>query len=83
MTGIFVLCLVFILNHKEAEQLKTVTSIITIIIMVIISLLFIPIFGLTGFHIVLGKEDQRLYKKYKNNHKPFIQLREGEPQTNK
>ena len=63
MTGIFVLCLVFILNHKEAEQLKTVTSIITIIIMVIISLLFIPIFGLTGFHIVLGKKDQRLYKK--------------------
>ena len=63
MTGIFVLCLVFILNHKEAEQLKTVTSIITIIIMVIISLLFIPIFGLTGFHIVLGKEDQQLFKK--------------------
>ena len=62
MTGIFVLCLVFILNHKEAEQLKTVTSIITIIIMVIISLLFIPIFGLTGFHIVLGKEDQRIYE---------------------
>ena len=80
MTGIFVLCLVFILNHKEAEQLKTVTSIITIIIMVIISLLFIPIFGLTGFHIVLGKEDQQLFKENLN---PFIQLREGEPQTNK
>ena len=59
MIGIFVLCLVYILNHKEAEQLKTVTAIITIVIMVIISLLFIPIFGLTGFHIVLG-EDMKL-----------------------
>ena len=61
MIGIFVLCLVYILNHKEAEQLKTVTAIITIVIMVIISLLFIPIFGLTGFHIVLG-EDINLYR---------------------
>merc|ERR1719507_2629475 len=75
MIGIFVLCLVYILNHKEAEQLKTVTAIITIVIMVIISLLFIPIFGLTGFHIVLvarGRTtNEQVTGKFRGGYNPF------------
>jgi len=75
MIGIFVLCLVYILHHKEAEQLKTVDTIVTIIIMVIISLLFIPIFGLTGFHIVLvarGRTtNEQVTGKFRGGYNPF------------
>jgi len=75
MTGIFVLCLIYVLNHKEAEQLKTVTTIVTIVIMCIISILFIPIFGLTGFHVVLvarGRTtNEQVTGKFRGGYNPF------------
>ncbi len=52
MIGIFVLCLIHVLHHKD--NLTEVMTIISMIIMCIISLVFLPICGLTGFHIVVG-----------------------------
>merc|ERR1719430_2914680 len=73
MVGIFVLCLIHVLHHKE--QLKTVTAIITIVIMCIICILFIPIFGLTGFHIVLvarGRTtNEQVTGKFRGGYNPF------------
>ena len=51
MIGIFVLCLVHVLHHKD--QLTGVVPIVSMVVMCIISLVFLPICGLTGFHIVL------------------------------
>jgi hypothetical protein len=73
MTSIFVLCLVHVLNHKE--QLAEVTTIITMVIMCIIALLFIPIFGLTGFHMVLvarGRTtNEQVTGKFRGGYNPF------------
>jgi hypothetical protein len=35
-----------------------VPVIVSIVVMCVIALLFIPIFGLTGFHIVLGRQTE-------------------------
>ncbi|XP_011058776.1 PREDICTED: palmitoyltransferase ZDHHC5 isoform X2 [Acromyrmex echinatior] len=51
MLSIFGLCLYYLLEHKE--QLSEVNTIVALILMGVVMLLFIPIFGLTGFHVVL------------------------------
>jgi len=73
MIGIFVLCLIHVLHHKE--QLTEVTTIVTMIIMCIISLVFLPICGLTGFHIVLvarGRTtNEQVTGKFRGGYNPF------------
>jgi len=73
MIGIFVLCLVHVLHHKE--QLTEVTTIVTMVIMCIISLVFLPICGLTGFHIVLvarGRTtNEQVTGKFRGGYNPF------------
>ncbi|XP_018304453.1 palmitoyltransferase ZDHHC5 isoform X2 [Mycetomoellerius zeteki] len=51
MLSIFGLCLYYLLEHKE--QLSEVNTIVALILMGVVMLLIIPIFGLTGFHVVL------------------------------
>merc|ERR1719430_348921 len=73
MVGIFVLCLIHVLHHKE--QLTEVTTIVTMVIMCIISLVFLPICGLTGFHIVLvarGRTtNEQVTGKFRGGYNPF------------
>jgi len=73
MSSIFALCLVHVLHHKE--MLTEVTTIVTMVIMCVISLLFIPIFGLTGFHMVLvarGRTtNEQVTGKFRGGYNPF------------
>ena len=73
MIGIFVLCLIHVLHHKD--NLTEVTTIISMIVMCIISLVFLPICGLTGFHIVLvarGRTtNEQVTGKFRGGYNPF------------
>jgi len=73
MIGIFVLCLVHVLHNKD--KLTEVNTIISMIIMCIISLVFLPICGLTGFHIVLvarGRTtNEQVTGKFRGGYNPF------------
>ncbi|XP_054852976.1 palmitoyltransferase ZDHHC8 isoform X2 [Eublepharis macularius] len=51
MVGVFTFGLIFVLNH--AEKLGAVHTAITMAVMCVAGLFFIPVIGLTGFHIVL------------------------------
>ncbi|XP_060641683.2 palmitoyltransferase ZDHHC8 isoform X1 [Anolis sagrei] len=51
MVGVFTFGLIFILHH--AEKLGAVHTAITMAVMCVAGLFFIPVIGLTGFHIVL------------------------------
>ncbi|KAJ7309695.1 hypothetical protein JRQ81_007755 [Phrynocephalus forsythii] len=51
MVGVFAFGLIFILHH--AEKLGAVHTAITLAVMCVAGLFFIPVIGLTGFHIVL------------------------------
>ena len=73
MASIFSLSLGFVLFHKDS--LHQVPVIIAMIIMGIIVLLFIPIYGLTGFHMVLvarGRTtNEQVTGKFKGGYNPF------------
>ncbi|XP_014259008.1 palmitoyltransferase ZDHHC5 [Cimex lectularius] len=73
MTSIFTCCLIYILIHKD--KLNELTSIISLGIVSLIVVLFIPIFGLTGFHIVLvarGRTtNEQVTGKFKGGYNPF------------
>ncbi|XP_054274125.1 palmitoyltransferase ZDHHC8 isoform X3 [Macrosteles quadrilineatus] len=75
MASIFSLCLFYVLLHKE--QLTETTSIVSLCIIGTITLLFIPIFGLTGFHMVLvarGRTtNEQVTGKFKGGYNPFSQ----------
>lgn len=51
MINVFTLSLIYIVEHRD--DLSTVNCVVSIIVVVIVGLLAFPIFGLTGFHIVL------------------------------
>ncbi|KAM6964785.1 palmitoyltransferase ZDHHC8B [Aplochiton taeniatus] len=51
MVGVFTFSLLFVLHH--AEQLGSLHTTITLVVMCISGLFFIPVMGLTGFHMVL------------------------------
>ncbi|KAI1288368.1 Palmitoyltransferase ZDHHC8 [Halotydeus destructor] len=51
MISVFSWCIVYIVQHKD--QLHTTSSVVSLVIIAVIGLLFIPILGLTGFHMVL------------------------------
>ncbi|KAK3514902.1 hypothetical protein QTP70_034587, partial [Hemibagrus guttatus] len=51
MVGVFSFGLLFVLNHLE--HLRELHTTITMIVMCVSGLFFIPVMGLTGFHLVL------------------------------
>ncbi|XP_029881382.1 palmitoyltransferase ZDHHC8 isoform X1 [Haliaeetus albicilla] len=51
MVGVFTFGLIFVLNHME--KLGAAHTAITMAVMCVAGLFFIPVIGLTGFHIVL------------------------------
>ncbi|XP_010874875.1 probable palmitoyltransferase ZDHHC8 [Esox lucius] len=51
MVGVFSFGLLFVLHHME--QLGTLHTTVTLMVMCIAGLFFIPVVGLTGFHMVL------------------------------
>ncbi|XP_065337364.1 palmitoyltransferase ZDHHC8 isoform X2 [Cloeon dipterum] len=73
MMSIFSLCLIVVLNSKD--KLAELNTIICMVIMGIIALLFIPIFGLTGFHVVLVSRgrttNEQVTGKFKGGFNPF------------
>ncbi|ODN03408.1 putative palmitoyltransferase ZDHHC8 [Orchesella cincta] len=73
MIAIFSLCLIYLLQHMD--NMSEPSTIIAVSVMVIISLLFIPIFGLTGFHIILVSRgrttNEQVTGKYRGGFNPF------------
>jgi len=73
MTSIFILCLIHVINKKD--DLTAAPVLVSLIIMAIISLLFIPIFGLTGFHMVLVSRgrttNEQVTGKFRGGYNPF------------
>lgn len=73
MMSIFTLCLIFVLKNKD--KLAQVESIVALVLMTIVVLLAIPIFGLTGFHMVLVSRgrttNEQVTGKFKGGYNPF------------
>merc|ERR1711884_449171 len=73
MIGIFVLCLIHVLHNRD--NLTEPAVLVSIVVMGIISLLFIPIFGLTGFHMVLVSRgrttNEQVTGKFRGGYNPF------------
>lgn len=73
MISIFSLCVLYVLNHRE--QIQERDTIVTIVILIIITLLFIPILGLTGFHMILVSRgrttNEQVTGKFRGGYNPF------------
>lgn len=73
MISIFTLSLVYVLQKQE--KLTEKEPIISIILMVIVVFLAVPIFGLTGFHMVLVSRgrttNEQVTGKFKGGYNPF------------
>ncbi|XP_068633236.1 palmitoyltransferase ZDHHC8 [Battus philenor] len=72
MLSIFGLSLYFVMNNKTLTQVEPIVS---MVIMGIIALLAIPIFGLTGFHMVLVSRgrttNEQVTGKFTGGYNPF------------
>ncbi len=73
MTVIFVLCLVHVLHNRD--DLTSPACLVSIVIIILICLLVIPIFGLTGFHMVLVSRgrttNEQVTGKFRGGYNPF------------
>lgn len=73
MLSIFTLCLTYVLKNKD--KLAQIESIVAMVLMAIVILLAIPIFGLTGFHMVLVSRgrttNEQVTGKFKGGYNPF------------
>ncbi|XP_023034757.1 palmitoyltransferase ZDHHC8 isoform X5 [Drosophila willistoni] len=73
MLSIFSLCLVYVL--KIMPHIKHTAPIVAIVLMGIVTILAIPIFGLTGFHMVLVSRgrttNEQVTGKFKGGYNPF------------
>ncbi|XP_043269763.1 palmitoyltransferase ZDHHC5-B [Venturia canescens] len=73
MLSIFGLCLYFVLEHKQ--QLGEVDTTVAMVLMGVVTLLFIPILGLTGFHVVLVSRgrttNEQVTGKFNGGYNPF------------
>lgn len=73
MLNTFGLCLFFVLQHKE--RWAEVDAIVSMVLMGIVGMLAIPIFGLTGFHMVLVSRgrttNEQVTGKFKGGYNPF------------
>ncbi|XP_039292352.1 palmitoyltransferase ZDHHC5-B isoform X2 [Nilaparvata lugens] len=74
MISILLACLYYVLRLNK-DELTKVTPVVSLVIICIIALLFIPIFGLTGFHIVLvarGRTtNEQVTGKFRGGYNPF------------
>nr|XP_029493999.1 probable palmitoyltransferase ZDHHC8 isoform X1 [Oncorhynchus nerka] len=75
MVGVFSFGLLFVLHHMEG--LGTLHTTITLVVMCIAGLFFIPVMGLTGFHMVLvarGRTtNEQVTGKFRGGVNPFTQ----------
>ncbi|XP_074102996.1 zinc finger DHHC-type containing 8 [Cotesia typhae] len=73
MLSIFGLCLYFVLEHKQ--ELGEVDTTIAMVLMGVVAILFIPIIGLTGFHVMLVSRgrttNEQVTGKFQNGYNPF------------
>ncbi|KAL1516957.1 hypothetical protein ABEB36_000784 [Hypothenemus hampei] len=73
MLSIFGLSLIYVLQHRE--NLTSTDCIVAMILIVVVAVLAIPIFGLTGFHMVLvarGRTtNEQVTGKFKGGFNPF------------
>ncbi|KAK6192540.1 hypothetical protein SNE40_003990 [Patella caerulea] len=73
MLSLFSQCLVYILDHRD--NITEAGTIVSIVLMCIIGLLFVPVIGLTGFHMVLVSRgrttNEQMTGKFKGGHNPF------------
>lgn len=73
MISIFAFSLVYVLDNSQ--RLNSHHCIITMVIIVICTILFIPILGLTGFHIVLVSRgrttNEQVTGKFRGGYNPF------------
>jgi hypothetical protein len=73
MISIFTLSLIYVL--KYGETFSNAEPIVAIVLMGVVALLAIPIFGLTGFHMVLVSRgrttNEQVTGKFKGGYNPF------------
>lgn len=73
MISVFIWCILYILHHKH--DIQETPAIVTMVLIVLIGLLFIPILGLTGFHVYLVSRgrttNEQVTGKFNDSSNPF------------